>query len=99
MNMDIKTTIAAGCTAFLIAGASSAFAGPGEGHQHRGPSKADIIKKFDADGDGQLNETERAEARKARAAHFGKAGEGKGPHGKRGKCKKKEGGSGENGPT
>lgn len=54
--------------------------GSGEGR----PSREEVMKKFDKDGDGKLNEDERAEARKAMEARraemiekFDKDGDGK----------------------
>lgn len=39
---------------------------PGPGAGPRGPGREEIIKRFDADGDGKLSDAEQAEARKAR---------------------------------
>jgi Ca2+-binding EF-hand superfamily protein len=94
--MSIKNTLIAGCTALVIAGAGTAFAAPGQGHR---PNKGDLLKKFDADGDGQLSAAERAELHKAKLARFDKDGDGKvsedeRPKGKKGKCRKKKDDSG-----
>ncbi|MFO1041795.1 MAG: EF-hand domain-containing protein [Planctomycetaceae bacterium] len=49
--------------------------GPGEGN---GPGREAILKRFDKNGDGQLDETERAAARKAMEERGGGAGPGNG---------------------
>jgi hypothetical protein len=42
------------------------------GHKGQGPSKEEILKKFDKDGDGHLNEEEKAAAEAARREHRSK---------------------------
>ena len=74
--------------AAMLAGGLSAYAekeerkkgGPPEGR----PSREELLKKFDKDGDGKLNDAERAELRKAMDARrkefmakFDKDGDGK----------------------
>ena len=46
---------------------------PGKGNGHQIP--AEVLKRFDKDGDGKLNETERAAAKKAREERGGRPGQ------------------------
>lgn len=81
----------------LVAFASTVFLGavadaaPAQGRlkgvrpQGRGDGKgipAEIIKRFDKDGDGKLSDTERAAARKAHEERGGRAGQPGGAEGK-----------------
>ncbi|MEI8380819.1 MAG: EF-hand domain-containing protein [Planctomycetota bacterium] len=52
--------------------------GPGGSGDGNGPDREAILKRFDKNGDGQLDETERAAARKAMEERGG-AGPGNGP--------------------
>ena len=75
-----------------------ALAGPAhaEGEQQQegrrgkhGARKARILKKFDADGDGKLSETERASAKAARKERRSEAGEDGESGKKRKRCRGK----------
>jgi len=44
--------------------------------KHRRPSKEEILKKFDKDGDGELSEEEKAAMKEAMEKHRGKHGKG-----------------------
>ena len=66
--------------AAVLMGSQTALAkGDGEGRPDRSQMREKMLERFDADGDGKLNEEERAEARKARQEMSGR--EGKGPRG------------------
>ena len=70
----MKATFVAGSFALLVACSMPAFAGDGEKKAEKGPRgdvRKQVIEKFDADGDGKLNEKERAAAKKAFAERRG----------------------------
>ncbi len=68
--------------AAATAGADEGEKPDGERRGQRDPERrAKMIEKFDADGDGKLNEEERAQARKAYQAMRGDQGRRRGPRG------------------
>jgi len=85
----MKHSIVLAILALAFAGPAYAAEGDGEreGRQgKRGHRKARLLKKFDADGDGKLSETERGSAKAARKERRGgTAEEGQGKRGKKGK--------------
>lgn len=74
----MRVLIAVLMTVFLSLGtARSVFAEDGKGDvekgkKHDGKIREEMIKKYDKDGDGKLNETERAEMKAAMKAEFEK---------------------------
>lgn len=86
----IRTTILTLALGLALSASSLAQEGgkkKGEDAGKRGPS-ADVIKQFDKNGDGKLDEAERKAMREARAKKRGEAGE-KGQKGKRGEAGQK----------
>jgi Ca2+-binding EF-hand superfamily protein len=81
MRKLLISSIATGLALALFA--SPSFAQDGDKPERKGerPSREDMMKKFDKDGDGQLNEAERKAAREAmqrrRGGAKGKRGDGK----------------------
>jgi len=68
---------------FLMSASLFAQDRPADGEKdgkHRRPSKEEILKKFDKNGDGELNEEEKAAMKEAREKHRGKRGEGDRPN-------------------
>jgi len=82
----VAMLVAAGLVGVVIAeeGKEGCDGKKGEGHKG-GPDKAELLKKFDKDGDGKLNDAEKAEMKKAFEARreaemlkkFDKDGDGK----------------------
>lgn len=79
--MTTKTLKQAGLVLALMGAATMAQAQKGEGKGPRGerPNKAEILKKYDVDGDGKLSDSEKATLReemgKKRGGKKGKRGE------------------------
>ena len=74
----------AGLVMALVGAASLAAAEQGKecekcGHKGKRPSREEMMKRFDADGDGQLSESERAALREEMGKHKGGHPEGKRP--------------------